>query len=53
MWDYVICGSVKTQKSDNQSLVLSYRLMRVPCCYSFSYIHAKRRPNKKNVRKAD
>jgi len=49
MWDYVICGSIKTQDSDNQSLVLSYRVMRVPCCYSFSLYTCKKRAWQKKV----
>ena len=36
-------GSIRTQRSDNQSLVLSYRLMRVPCYYSFFVFTCKKR----------
>ena len=48
----MICGLVKIQIADNQSLVLSYLLMRVPCCYSFTFFNAKKGPADKNVRKS-
>ena len=46
------CGLVKIQTSDNQSLVLSCLLMRVPCCYSFIFFNAKKGPADKNARKS-
>jgi hypothetical protein len=47
----VICGSIKTQMSDSQSFVLSYRLMRVPCYYSFSVFTCKKRAWQKRCQK--